>query len=179
MGAKISVDSATLVNKCFEIIEAYWYFHTTKIEALYHPTSFIHAIVKYQFKTLMFGCKPDMRTSIMQSLTLFKNSSPYVLPLKQKYILEKINRNKWIPMKWAHVAIKNPKSSLPIIINAANEEAIHLFAKNLISFPTIIKIIQKCIKKFSVFQVTKIEDVYAMDYKIREYIHSIKILKQH
>jgi 1-deoxy-D-xylulose-5-phosphate reductoisomerase len=173
MGAKISIDSATLINKCFEIIEAFWYFNTKNITALYHPQTQIHAIVDYGDDAYAFISKPSMLLPIKQALTKFKNNSPYVrhfFNVKHKYTLEKIDQIKWKPIAWAYKVLNNPNSSLPIIINAANEQAIQMFKSRRIRFDQIINIIEQSINKNKLQQVKTINDVYKIDRIVREQI---------
>jgi 1-deoxy-D-xylulose-5-phosphate reductoisomerase len=173
MGAKISIDSATLVNKCFEIIEAYWYFHTKNITALYHPEVQIHAIVDYGNDAYAFISKPTMLLPIEQALTKFNKISSYVKHFyntKHKYTLEKIDQNKWLPIGWAYQVLANPNSSLPIIINAANEEAIKLFKNRKIKFNQIVKVIDWSINKNKLCKINSINQIYKIDKVVRQQI---------
>ncbi|MDR2369773.1 MAG: 1-deoxy-D-xylulose 5-phosphate reductoisomerase [Mycoplasmataceae bacterium] len=174
MGGKISIDSATLVNKCFEIVEAYWYFHTKKIEALYHPQSLVHAMVKYRHQKLIFVSKPDMKLPIYQALTAFQHQSQNIVPCNQKYEMKKIDQKKWIPIQWASQILKNPCSSLPVIINAANEYAVYLFMKNLIKFDQIIPLITQCIKHFKIIDVSSLQQLFGIHKKVNSYLSSLQ-----
>jgi 1-deoxy-D-xylulose-5-phosphate reductoisomerase len=174
MGAKISIDSATLVNKCFEIIEAYWYFHNKEIVALYHPDVLIHAIVDYGDDAYAFMSKPTMLLPIEQALSKFSKTSPYVKRFynsKRKYTLEKIDQDKWLPIAWAYQVLKNPCSSLPVIINAANEKAIELFKKKYIKFNQIIEVIQCSINENNLFTIHSINQIYQIDKLVRTQIN--------
>ncbi len=143
MGKKISVDSATMMNKIFEVIEAHKLFDIDlkKIEILIHPQSLVHAILKFKnglHKYLYF--EPDM--SIPIGNALFGNSFDYKVKAKKNYKYESdlefldVKKSRFPAIKLK--PILNKYISLPIILNAANEIFVDEFLKNNISFYSII-----------------------------------------
>ena len=143
MGKKISVDSATMMNKIFEVIEAHKLFDIDlkKIEILIHPQSLVHAILKFKnglHKYLYF--EPDM--SIPIGNALFGNSFDYKVKAKKNYKYESdlefldVKKSRFPAIKLK--PILNKYVSLPIILNAANEIFVDEFLKNNISFYSII-----------------------------------------
>lgn len=174
MGGKISIDSATLMNKCFEIIECYWYFKTKKINVLYHPQSLVHAIVRY--KTRSFACiyKPSMVIPIGMVINNFKTLKQTIQGInleKTNYQLSKIKYSQ--PIKWGYEIINNPQSSLPIILNAANECFVEKFKEGKIKFNDIVRLIKKCVDKITLKKVTSINEIYKIDKTTRELCHTV------
>lgn len=179
MGPKISIDSATLMNKCFEIIETYWLYNTKNVIPIYHPQSIVHSMVEFKDNSIVaIMSKPNMQLPIQLALNNFKEDKP---SLTNKLSFSNLNlnfdyidQNKFLPIKWANEILKNPDSSLPIVINAANEEAIKLFAKNKIKFNEIIKLIEFTINNIKIIKVTNIQQVYVIDQLVRKFVNNIK-----
>lgn len=174
MGYKISIDSSTLINKCFEIIEAYYLFGTKKISVLREKNSYIHGIVKFKDNSSWLNCSmPDMRWSIQQGLSLYSSNSKIISDInltEKPIVFEEINPKKWKPIQWAYDFLETNNYAIPIIINSANEESISLFKENKISFIDIIKNIEKCLKKFSNFSITNVKEIYALNELVKTYI---------
>jgi 1-deoxy-D-xylulose-5-phosphate reductoisomerase len=101
----------------------------------------------------------------------------HVITYDRKYQLEKIDSKKWIPIKWAYQVLKKPNSSLPIIINIANEYAINLFRVQKIKFDDIIPLITKCINHFKVTNISSFPEVFSLQKKINNYLN-YKFIKQ-
>jgi 1-deoxy-D-xylulose-5-phosphate reductoisomerase len=78
-----------------------------------------------------------------------------------------------LPIKWAYQALKEPNSSLSIVINAANEELINFFKLNQVKFTDITKAINKCILHFRKLSVNSLDDVFIIDKKVREYVQKL------
>lgn len=175
MGNKITIDSNTLINKCFEVIEAYWYCHTNKVSVLLDKTSIIHSgIMLNDGQLLLSHSKPDMKTPIAWAISNFQ----YQIPKnKQKpiqtNILVKLNDIK--PISWAYDVMNDPTHSLGIIINAANEVAIQLFKKKMLRFDQIIDYVENSIKRIKRKPIKTIEDIYWFDTYCR--LSSIKYWK--
>jgi 1-deoxy-D-xylulose-5-phosphate reductoisomerase len=166
MGDKISIDSSTLMNKCFEIIEAYWLFD--KNVYVYHcPTSFCHALCQYKNYYAMFEHKPDMKVHIKQALLKFKNKLPFIKTHNHNHL--KLIKNT-LPIKWAYDTIKNHDTTLPIILNAADETAINLFKQQKINYLDIIKLISKCVKQFKNHRINNVSDIYNLHNKVNKYL---------
>ena len=175
MGKKISVDSATLMNKLFEVIEAHKLFSIdiNKIEILIHPQSLVHAIVKFDNGLLKFlYFEPDMRIPIGNAMLEDK--------FKLKNLDKKINNMKFSSsLKFLEVdkirfpAIKlkpilNKYTSLPIVLNAANEIFVDQFLKKNISFYSIIKYLMLLLKdqkmrKYAIKKASNLKTILLID----------------
>ncbi|MBW1615034.1 MAG: 1-deoxy-D-xylulose-5-phosphate reductoisomerase [Deltaproteobacteria bacterium] len=155
MGKKISIDSATLMNKGLEIIEAKWLFgiNEDKIEVLIHPQSIIHSMVEFIDGSVIAQLgNPDMKTAISYAL-----SYPKRLPIKQTRMdLAKIgslsfetpNFDKFLCLRLAYEALKEG-GLMPTVLNAANEIAVEAFLNKKTDFLSIPKIIEKTMLKYN------------------------------
>ena len=151
MGKKISVDSSTLMNKIFEVIEANKLFNINfdKIEIIIHPQSLVHAIVKYKnglYKFLYF--QPDMAIPIGIALK-GKNFSYKKYFIEKNIINSKLDMIKVDKNKFPSIKLKpilNKYVSLPIILNAANEIFVDQFLKKNIGFFSIINNLFRLLK---------------------------------
>lgn len=137
MGAKISMDSCTLMNKCFEIVEAYHLFGLKNIIAVQHTQSIVHAMVQFTDHTIFANMsKPDMKTSIDLALHKFtRPHKPQIEPLSFNHLnlsFNEIDIQKWKPIQWAYDIINDERNNLGLIINYANEKAIAAFQQNKI-----------------------------------------------
>jgi 1-deoxy-D-xylulose-5-phosphate reductoisomerase len=156
MGKKISVDSATLMNKGLEVIEAKCLFGVSKemIEVVIHPQSVVHSMVSFKDGTVMAQLGiPDMKGAIAYAM-----SYPERLALKQpepdfarigKLTFEKPDMQKFPCLALAYDACEIGKT-LPAVLNAANEIAVEAFLENKISFTNIPEIIKKTMEKHMV-----------------------------
>ena len=152
MGAKITIDSATMMNKGFEVIEAKWLFGVPaeKIEVLVHPQSIVHSAVQFRDGGVkaQLGV-PDMRLPIQYAF-----SFPKRLPLNEKRLdlflhpLEffKPDMEKFRCLALAYEAIRRG-GNMPCIVNAANEIVNEAFRKGLCTFPAMADIIEKTMDK--------------------------------
>ncbi len=153
MGKKISVDSATLMNKIFEVIEAHKLFSIDlkKIEILIHPQSLVHAIIKFNnglYKFLYF--EPDMKIPIGNAMfndnfkvkTISKNSTN--LKFSENLNFKKVDKLRFPAIKLK--PILNKYISMPIVLNAANEIFVDQFLKKNISFYSIINYLMLLLK---------------------------------
>lgn len=174
MGYKISIDSATLINKYFEIIEAYYLFGIEKIKAIRHKQSLVHGILKLKNNLYSFlATEPNMEWAIQQALTKYDDKHDLISPLdfnNLTFDFEEIDDNKWIPIKWAKEFLKYKNKTIPIIINAANEASIELFKNQKIGFLDIIKNINIAINHFKNIKVENLEDIYYIDKIVREFV---------
>lgn len=175
MGEKISIDSSTMINKCFELIEGYWLFDTTNIEALYHPNVKIHSVLKKGNKYYAHVSPNDMKIFIEMAIFKFNN-------LTKKYVKEINNfednnlffiKNKK-PIAWAKEIIEKGLFYKPIIINAVNDVLISLFKNNKISFDQFIPTIEHFLNKYKNINIKNINDVYKFDKLIRQDIKQEK-----
>ncbi len=147
MGRKITIDSATLMNKALEIIEAKYLFDLapSKIEAIIHPEGLIHSLVEFYDGTILASMAlPDMKIPISYGLAfpeIIDNGVSKINLQKLKNLsFEPINPNKFPSIDFAYFAL-NHKKGMPIILNAANEVAVELFLKKKIGFLNIYKLI--------------------------------------
>ncbi len=147
MGKKISVDSATMMNKGLEVIEAHWLFHVpaAHIEAVLHPQSIVHSMVDYVDGSMLAQMGvPDMRTPIAQALAWPERIASGVnnLDLIKMSPLEfmPISEQRYPCFRLAH-AVLDAGGTAPAILNAANEVAVDAFLKELIGFQDIYKVI--------------------------------------
>ncbi len=152
MGAKISMDSCTLMNKCFEIVEAFHLFNNKNIKAVYHPQSIVHSLVEFKDNTIFANMStPDMKSSIDLAINQFqKPHIPQIQPLSFDNLnltFNEIDKNKWKPIQWAYDIIEDKNNNLGLIINFANEKAITQFQKGQISLDQFYNIIIDYIEK--------------------------------
>ncbi len=178
MGKKISIDSATLMNKIFEVIEAKKLFSIdfNKIEILIHPQSLVHAIVKFKnglYKFLYF--ETDM--SIPIGNALFENNfevkkiKNIVLKSKKNYLVENLNFLKVNSKKFPAIKLKpilDKYTSLPIILNAANEIFVDQFLKKNMSFCSIINYLFDLLKdpkmrKYAIKKPSNLKTILIID----------------
>lgn len=173
MGEKISIDSSTMINKYFEIIESS-YFYNNEIDVIQHSEAIVHSIVEYlDGSSIMYLSYPDMKIAIQNAIFNFNSKKQIINNLnydKLNLNFNKIDENKWLPIKWAKDFLVNKNLSQPIIINASNDYLFELFKKEEITFNQIIPTIEKTINKFINHKISKIEDVYLLNNLIREWL---------
>ncbi|WP_456456975.1 1-deoxy-D-xylulose-5-phosphate reductoisomerase [Thermovibrio sp.] len=177
MGKKITVDSATLMNKGLEVIEAYWLFEVPpkKIEVVIHPQSIVHSLVEFQDGSLISQMGvADMKIPIAYAL-----SYPKRLPLTQKEEGLSLNLfglklefyrpdfKKFPCLNLAYRALKE-NSYYPIVLNAADEVAVELFLKGQVKFTDIPKIIEETLNLSDFKEPKEIEEVIEIDRLARE-----------
>ncbi len=174
MGAKITIDSATLMNKGLEVIEARWLFDVSinQIEVLVHPQSIIHSMVEFRDGSVLSQMGlPDMRVPIAYAL-----SYPDRLDLvMQRLDLAKIGAltfelpdMKDFPcLSYAFEAIRTG-GTMPAVLNSANEAAVRAFLNGRIGFLDIERIVGDTMSKHNATSVKNIEDVLAADKWARE-----------
>lgn len=173
MGAKITVDSATLMNKGFEMIEARWLFGipSSKIEVVVHPQSIIHSMVQFEDGSIkaQLGL-PDMRLPIQYALAFpqrIKNNYPRFNYLEHPTLTfetpdTKIFRN----LALAYEAI-NTGGNMPCILNAANEIVVEAFLNRQISFLQMPEIIEKAMEKAQWIEKPGLDDLVATNSETR------------
>lgn len=152
MGYKISIDSATLINKCFEIIEAGYLFPNKEITALYHPQSVVHSLIEFQDNSVFANMStPDMKIAIDLALHQFRKQAPKIQSLSFNHLnltFAEIDPNQWLPISWAYEVVAQKNHTLGIIINTVNDFTIELFKNAQIGFNDITAIIQEYIQKY-------------------------------
>ena len=168
MGKKISVDSATLMNKAFEVLECnlLFDFPLEKIEVLINPTSNIHALVHYKNNTIIASkYKPDMKVPISEFLT--GNLSPFSTHVyfKNHELIkpefENFNASKFPAYQIGlHYGIK--RGSWIVALCAADQAAVELFIDHKINFIDIPKIIESILENHIESNISKVEDIYTI-----------------
>lgn len=176
MGTKITIDSATMMNKGLEIIEAMHLFDITldKIDVIIHPQSIIHSMIEY-----IDGCilaqmgVPSMKAPISYALTY---------PHRQNSGVESLNFAKYSNLSFykpdnkTFEAIKICRKAASLggtattILNAANEETVSLFLNKKIKFLEIIELIKKALTSLSINKISSLKDILETDKKTREFI---------
>jgi len=160
MGKKISVDSATLMNKGLELIEAYWLFDMDidNIDVVVHPQSVIHSMVTYNDGSVLAQLgNPDMRTPIAHALAWPERINAGVEPLNifdvAKLDFEQPDLERFPCLRLCYQAIKTGGCA-SIVLNAANEVAVAAFLEEEIGFTDIAALIEKTLNKADVTQDT-------------------------
>ncbi len=153
MGKKITVDSATMMNKGLEVIEAHHLFNvpSTMIKVVIHPEAICHSLVQFKDGTLLAQLStPDMKLPIQYALTAPRRvtaSTPYLDIMNVKPLtFMKPNTRKFRSLDLAYEALETGKT-MPAVLNAANEEAVKLFLDDKIKFHEIPLIIERVMKK--------------------------------
>ncbi|WML35091.1 1-deoxy-D-xylulose-5-phosphate reductoisomerase [Clostridium sp. OS1-26] len=177
MGKKISIDSATLMNKGLEVIEAHWLFDINydQIEVVVHPESVIHSMVEYIDGSVIAQMgSTDMKLPIQYALNYPKRKNAVVEKLDfykmGTLTFEKPDMNTFKPLKLAYEAGK-AGGTMPAILNAANECAVDLFLNKRIKFLQIGNILEICMDKFTVQQNYTLEDILQLDSKVKSYVN--------
>lgn len=174
MGAKISVDSATMMNKGLELIEAYYLFgvEESRLSALIHPESIVHSLVYYADGSVLAQLgTPDMRTPIAVSLAWPERmsvSAPRLdLAALGSLTFTAPDYARFPLLKLAQEALKQKGASLPVL-NAANEEAVSAFLDRRIGFENIHAVVAQTLARLgSVGAVCTLEAVRAIDEEAR------------
>ncbi len=173
MGAKISIDSATMMNKGLEMIEAFHLFPLRKnqIKILVHPQSIIHGMVEYKDgSTLAMLSRPDMQVPLSYALAFPKRMAikhePLDLTKLQNLSFFEADEKKFPAIKICREALETDGSA-PAVLNAANEVAVERFLKGEISFDQITKIVNQVLAKISHKTPKSIAEVLDFDTKAR------------
>ena len=173
MGAKVTIDSATLMNKGLEFIEARWLFDMAPedIEVVIHPQSIIHSMVRFSDGCVMAQLSnPDMRLPIQYAL-----SYPYRIPLAMEPLdlvrtgnlsFEEPDLERFPCLAIAQAALKRGGTA-PCTMNAANEEAVAAFLEGRIRFTEIPEIIQKTLDKAGFEEKPDLETIYSTNFESR------------
>ena len=173
MGAKITIDSATLMNKGLEIIEAKWLFDLSldQIEVVVHPESIVHSGVQFKDGSIIAQMGlPDMKLPIQYALghpqrlhNSFKRFSFFDYP---NLSFEKADLETFKNLSLAYKAIKKGGNT-PCVLNAANEIAVYAFLKNKIGFLNMSDLIGNCMEKITFVKNPNLEDLIETDKETR------------
>jgi 1-deoxy-D-xylulose-5-phosphate reductoisomerase len=185
MGRKISVDSATMMNKGLEFIEAKWLFNLQPddIQVVLHPQSTIHSMVQYKDGSVIAQMgNPDMRTPIAHALSFPKRIESGVEPFDfftaKSFEFQAVDLVKYPNLKLAIDACKSGQGACTAL-NAANEIAVDAFLNEKIKFTDIAKINETSVNKFVSEKVTSIEEVVALDKSVRVFAQSLITKSKH
>jgi 1-deoxy-D-xylulose-5-phosphate reductoisomerase len=179
MGAKITIDSATLMNKGLEMIEAKWLFNLTpdQIQVVVHPQSIIHSMVQFDDGSIkaQMGL-PDMKLPIQYALA-FPQRLPNDFP---RYDFKKPNT-----LSFEEPDIKTFRNlalamdamrrggNMPCILNAANEIAVYAFLKNRIGFLDMTEVVEQTMNKISFLEKPTLEQYFETDGEARNFAASL------
>ena len=173
MGRKISVDSASMMNKGLELIEACWLFDARpeQVEVVIHPQSVIHSLVDYIDGSVLAQLgNPDMRTPIANALAWPERIDSGVAPLDlfavARLDFQRPDEQRFPCLRLAREAAVAGNSA-PAMLNAANEVAVAAFLDGRIRYPQIARIIEDVLNSEPVVAVDELEAVFAADSKAR------------
>lgn len=176
MGAKITIDSSTLVNKGLEVMEAKWLFDVSleQIEVVVHPQSIIHSMVEYVDGGIMAQLgMPDMKLPIQYALFY-----PDRRPMAGKRVnfselgqmtFEKPDLENFPGLRLAYKA-QTAGGSMPTVYNAANEKAVELFLGGKIGYLQIAELIEEAMAEHKVLPDPSVEEILAVESQVHEYI---------
>jgi 1-deoxy-D-xylulose-5-phosphate reductoisomerase len=169
MGPKITIDSATMMNKAFEIIEARWLFDipVEKIEVLIHPESIVHSMVEFVDGSMMAQLgEPDMCLPIQYALTYPQRVAGIAKTLHLEQIgsltFEKPNLETFRALSLGY-EVARTGGTAPVVFNAANEAAVEEFLAGRIKFVNIVEIIESCLNRHDVKPTVSLEEVLDAD----------------
>ncbi len=172
MGNKITIDSATMTNKLFELLEAKWLFNTTKVDALIEKKSIIHALAEFtDGSTTAHFAGVDMKLPI--AFALRGEVEEPILPPTD---LLSIGALEFLPIEAERYPIWNIKehilehAHLGVVVNAANEEAIAAFQKDQCSFFGMSTMVLDAYKQFEKVKASNIEEIIQIDQEVRAYV---------
>jgi 1-deoxy-D-xylulose-5-phosphate reductoisomerase len=173
MGQRITIDSATLVNKGFEVIEARWLFgvRPDQIEVVIHPQSTIHSMVEYVDGSVLAQLGPtDMRMLIQYALTYPERVASNDVHLDwtklRRLDFEKVSTRRFPCLRLARAAMV-AGGAQPCALNAADEIAVAAFLDGKLPFPGIAQVIERVLERMPRIKLQVIEDVLAADGEAR------------
>ncbi|MBN1847293.1 MAG: 1-deoxy-D-xylulose-5-phosphate reductoisomerase [Deltaproteobacteria bacterium] len=174
MGRKVTIDSATLMNKGLEVIEAKWLFdlEMAQIKIMIHPESIVHSMVEYQDGSVIAQMGvPDMITPISYALSYPRHRNTHLAPLKLDEIgalhFFRPDKERFRCLALALDAAEIGES-MPAVLNGANEIAVDAFLREEIGFLGIPRLIEDVMEAHKTFPVHTVEDVLEADHWARE-----------
>jgi 1-deoxy-D-xylulose-5-phosphate reductoisomerase len=165
MGPKITVDSATLMNKGLEVIEARWLFdiHQDRIRVVIHPEALVHSLVEFLDGTLSASMfRPDMRFPILRALSypgIMSSELPVIDPLSMGQLTFEAPDREVFPALDLCYEVLSGGGTLPAVLNAANEKAVGLFLDGSIAFADIIPSVEKVVSAHEKVKDPSIDDI--------------------
>ena len=176
MGAKITIDSASMMNKGFEVMEAKWLFGVgaEDIEVVVHPQSVIHSMVQFADGAVKAQLgTPDMRLPIMYALSyparLTSSFSRLDFGTLGELTFEKPDLDKFPNLRHAYTALQQG-GNIPCVVNAANEVCVAAFLADRIRFNDMPRLIEKAIQQASFILKPTLEDYFATDEQVRRMV---------
>jgi 1-deoxy-D-xylulose 5-phosphate reductoisomerase len=173
-GAKVTIDSASMMNKGFEMIEAHWLFNVSPddIQIVVHPESIVHSMVQFRDGSVkaQLGC-PDMRLPIQYAL-----SYPYRLPLDVKRLdfatlsalhFEAPDFEKFPSLRLAYESIRRGGNA-PCAMNAANEEAVKALVEERLAFWQIPLVVEKALEQSTFIQKPDLDAIYSTNFEVQK-----------
>lgn len=178
MGQKITIDSASMANKLFELLEASWLFQTKNIQAYIEKKSIIHGMIEFQDGSMaMHLAKPDMQLAISYALNpSLAPTSSLIPPLNfddfSSLCLEKIDPQRYPLWDLQATLLENPK--LGLALNASNEISVEGFLQGRYNFGKMLDLIFKSMQKFSSPpSLNHIEEIKAFNQEVRKFTQSL------
>lgn len=175
MGPKITVDSATLMNKGLELIEACWLFNVpeTNIDVVVHPQSVVHSMVSYRDGSVMAQLgTPDMKTPIAVALAwperIESGASRLNFYELNELTFEQPDTERFPCLRLAREAMQ-AGGTASAVLNAANEEAVAAFLDRRLPFSSIAAVVTACLEKMDMPIMDELEQVLALDQQTRQY----------
>jgi 1-deoxy-D-xylulose-5-phosphate reductoisomerase len=169
MGKKITIDSATLMNKGFEMIEAHYLFNVSpeKIEVLIHPQSIVHSIVEFQDRSCIAQLSlPDMKGPIAYALSYPERLEDVMEGLDldgiESLVFKKPDNKRFPCLSYAYTAMDS-RGTMPSVLNAANEVAVDAFLKGMIRFTEIPFVIRQTMEKHEILPDTELAMILEAD----------------
>ena len=174
MGNKITIDSATMTNKMFELIEAAWLFGTKKLDAVIEPKSLVHALINFKDgSTTAHIANASMQLPISYAI-LGRVDCEVLKPIDLLQIssleFKKIEESRYPIWSLKDEILNN--LDLGVVLNAANEVAVSKFLSGKIGFLDISKISLEAINRFNSLKASNIEDIFEIDKEVRRYFDS-------
>ncbi|KYD07125.1 1-deoxy-D-xylulose-5-phosphate reductoisomerase [Geobacillus sp. 44B] len=179
MGAKVTIDSATMMNKGLEVIEAHWLFELPyeQIDVLLHRESVIHSLVQFRDTSVIAQLgTPDMHVPIQYALSYPERLPLSVKPLDLAQIgtlnFKRMDLERYRCLRFAYEAGK-AGGSLPTVLNAANEEAVAAFLAGRIAFLDIEEYIERALEWHEMIKEPSLEEIRRIDAETRKYVQSL------
>ncbi len=173
MGQKVTIDSSTLINKGFEVIEAKWLFgiDPSRIEVLVHPQSIVHSMVQFKDTSVMAQLgQPDMRVPIQYAFSYPERLALPIEPVDffklSSLTFEQPDTDRFPNLSYAYEAIR-VGGNIPCVLNAANEVAVELFLQERIGFTGMSQLIEKTLQKASFVSTPSLSDYVESDAEAR------------
>jgi len=178
MGKKITIDSATMMNKGLEVIEAHWLFGLSfdQIDVLIHPQSLVHGIVEFKNGMMVSQMSsPDMRMPILYAISerrIYSNNLPKLELANNTMDFYKPDLSKFKCLKLAYETGRNGES-WPVVLNGANEEAVMLCLQERLPFNFITPTIESVLSKHKMQKINTVDDVIEVDAWARRTVHNV------